>query len=869
MNIQTLVRWSLMLGALLISWRVEAGGTWTPLVHSAPGGALYLLMSDGSVMAFDGGTRCWRLTPDDHGSYANGTWTPMASMNYSRLYFSSEVLTNGNVYVAGGEYGTGRNHAELYDAQANTWTPIAQPPGSGYGDADSEMLPDGNVLQADTGGDDYIYNVSSNLITRTAGVLNGWQDEEAWGKLADGSILTEDPGSTTSERYIPALNRWVWDATEPAVWADWPAGEMGADYLLPNGKMLVTGATSNNLVYTPGPLGGTNAGSWALGPVTRTATDQFQCGDYEGAAMANGNVLLTAGSYTTGNAAFFEYDYLSNTLTQVPDPYGVAGYVTVMVDLPDGNVLVGNAIYHPTNRPPLASGQPGISNITQNADGSYQLTGSQLNGINEGALGGSDDMQANSNYPLVRMTNNVTGHVYYARTYGWNKTGVLNPTNEATVTQFSLPGNLPSGTYSLVLVANGNPSAPVAFTYSPPAAPTGLTAIPGNAQAALSWNPVSGATNYLLLRSTTSGAYYLPVTNTTGTSCTDTGLVNGEAYYYVVRALGDGGSSDDSSQVSATPVGPPPAPAAFMAYGACQQVILTWSLSLGATNYTVARSMSGGGPYTAIGVSYGPGYDDKWVTPGAMYYYEVTANGPHGTSTTAPLSATPFTISGGTLYEMSEPSGGGYALDDPTGGGAGTGMDQQTYTDGVIQQWVFPPGGGAQSETLYFHGLNQQWVVAPVGGGRYEILSALNGLALAATNARSQLVLQAYTGVNNQLWALTVNGTNYNIRNVGTGGNMDDWGGGAETIVGNWDASSGNVNQQWALMVPTTMQGIYKITNPSGGGYALDDPNGGGSGTGVNQETYGGVNQQWTIQSAGGGYYEILSTVNGLSLTAP
>ena len=42
MNIQTLVRWSLMLGALLISWRVEAGGTWTPLVHSAPGGALYL-----------------------------------------------------------------------------------------------------------------------------------------------------------------------------------------------------------------------------------------------------------------------------------------------------------------------------------------------------------------------------------------------------------------------------------------------------------------------------------------------------------------------------------------------------------------------------------------------------------------------------------------------------------------------------------------------------------------------------------------------------------------------------------------------------------------------------------------------------------
>src|SRR5207253_6004380 len=160
-----------------------------------------------------------------------------------------------------------------------------------------------------------------------------------------------------------------------------------------------------------------------------------------------------------------------------------------MLDLPDGSVLMHNgAIYTPTNRPPLASGKPIITNITQNADGSYQLTGSQLNGINAGAIGGTDDMQADSNYPLVRMTNNVTGNVYYARTYGWNKTGVLNPTNEATVTQFSLPGNLPSGTYSLAVVANGNPSAPYTFNYSPPAAPTGLTATAGNAQATLSWN---------------------------------------------------------------------------------------------------------------------------------------------------------------------------------------------------------------------------------------------------------------------------------------------------------------------------------------------------------------------------------------------
>ncbi|HEY2084353.1 MAG TPA: kelch repeat-containing protein, partial [Verrucomicrobiae bacterium] len=237
----------------LVSLNVKAGGTWTPMVNPAPAGAIYLLMSDGTVIAADGGTHWYRLTPDIHGSYANGTWTSIASMNYSRLYFSSQVLTNGNVYIAGGEYGSGRNSAELYNAQANTWTPIAQPPGAGYADADSATLPNGDVLQGQTESSTFIYSAASNIITQTTDSLHR-QNEAAWAKLSDGSILTEDPGTTTSERYIPSLNRWIADGAEPSVWADWPAGEMGADYLLPNGKVLATGATSNNIIYTPSPL---------------------------------------------------------------------------------------------------------------------------------------------------------------------------------------------------------------------------------------------------------------------------------------------------------------------------------------------------------------------------------------------------------------------------------------------------------------------------------------------------------------------------------------------------------------------------------------------------------------------------------------
>src|SRR5437773_2005899 len=74
---------------------------------------------------------------------------------------------------------------------------------------------------------------------------------------------------------------------------------------------------------------------------------------------------------------------------------------------------------------------------------------------------------------------------------------------------------------------NGTPSAP--------AAPTGLAATPGNAQVALSWNASSGATSYNVKRSTTSGSGYTNIaTGVAATSFTDTGLVNGTTYYYVV-----------------------------------------------------------------------------------------------------------------------------------------------------------------------------------------------------------------------------------------------------------------------------------------------------------------------------------------------
>ena len=573
-----IAQWAL-LAALLLPGAAEAIGTWTALASSSPAGVNNcLLLSDGTVLGMNGSGVCVKLTPSVNGSYINGTWTTLATMNNSRLFFATQLMTNGNVFVAGGEYGSGNNSAEIYNPLANTWTLAPNIPGGtdDFVDAISEILPNGNVLVAPVGpatfGGTVIWNAASSTWSTGPSLYRGDdQDEASWVLLADTSILTIDPFGTNSERYIPSQNKWINDANVPVTMYN-PLGELGAGFLLPNSNAFYLGGTSNTAIYTP--TGTTSPGSWAAGA---NIPNGYGISDGPAAMLANGNILCCVGNASnySGPAYFYEYNYLSNSFTPAPSPtsatpgasYNAPPYVTSMLDLPDGNVLlVGGQnsssfyVYTPGGTP-LAAGVPAINSISENADGSYALTGTNLNGISQGAAYG-DDEQMNSNYPLVRMTNSSTGRVYYARTYNWNSTGVMTGAKIVT-TDFILPQGLPAGNYSLVVVANGNPSAAQTFTYAPPTVPTGLTAASGsNDFVTLSWNASAGATAYNLKRASAGSAYFSTIATLAGLSFTNTGLTNGLTYYYKVAAIGSGGPSSDSAAVGATPAGPPPIPGA-------------------------------------------------------------------------------------------------------------------------------------------------------------------------------------------------------------------------------------------------------------------------------------------------------------------
>src|SRR5215469_10892824 len=153
----------------------RAAGTWTALAHQAPGGVgLMLLLSDGTVMCQSGVT-WYRLTPDVYGSYVNGTWTTLAPMHDSRTYYSSQVLRDGRVWVSGGEYGTGKTKAEIYNAMSNTWTQAATPPDTVI-DNISAMLPNGTILEGFPGSDSRIYDPNADSWSAKINILDG-QDE--------------------------------------------------------------------------------------------------------------------------------------------------------------------------------------------------------------------------------------------------------------------------------------------------------------------------------------------------------------------------------------------------------------------------------------------------------------------------------------------------------------------------------------------------------------------------------------------------------------------------------------------------------------------------------------------------------------------
>jgi fibronectin type 3 domain-containing protein len=286
-----------------------------------------------------------------------------------------------------------------------------------------------------------------------------------------------------------------------------------------------------------------------------------------------------------------------------------------------------------------------------------------------------------------------------SRTSGGPYVGVACPTGtsyvDAGLTNGTTYYYVVSASFSGGPVAGGASANSVQASATPqgaaPAAPTGLTATPGNAQVSLSWTASSGATSYNVKRATVSGGPYTTVGSPTTTLFTNTGLTNGTTYYYVVTAVNAVGESGNSNQASATPQGgAPPAPTGLTATPGNAQVALRWNASAGATSYRVKRATVSGGPYTIVGNPTTTTFTNTGLTNGTTYYYVVTAVNSSGESGNSnQVSARPLAVAPVTGLTVSSTSKSTIAL-----------RWTQSTTAGVTQNRIYRSLGSVATPSL-------------------------------------------------------------------------------------------------------------------------------------------------------------------------
>lgn len=462
-------------------------------------------------------TAWFALTPDVNGSYVNGTWSQIANMpaQYAPLYFSTAVLPDGKVIAEGGEYlcpGVGQcapegqwtNLGALYDPVTNTWTSVNPPTSptlwANIGDAESIVLPNGTYMQADCCGVALQMESAPLAAYFNVGTLSWTElnqstkfdefDEEGWTLLPNGKVLTVDayvacpsdqPGCTAagfsgtdSELWNPSTGAWssagstivqLWDS---ACGTGKGSFEVGPAILRPNGTVFYTGSSD----CSPGHTAVYNVAknTWTPGP---DFPSNDAANDAPAAIETNGNVIVMTSPFSgTFSAPASFYEWNGSTLNGLPAPPNAvndASFVGHLLVLPTGQIMFTDfttdveilttagtfkGSWQPTIHSAPTSVTPGVPN--------YLITGTQFNGLTQGAAYG-DDFQDATNYPLVRIVNDSTKHVFYCKTHDHSTMGVATGSTRVS-TRFDVPGDVEPGPSQLYVVANGIPSAPVNIT---------------------------------------------------------------------------------------------------------------------------------------------------------------------------------------------------------------------------------------------------------------------------------------------------------------------------------------------------------------------------------------------------------------------
>lgn len=353
----------------------------------------------------------------------------------------------------------------------------------------------------------------------------------------------------------------------------------GASLQFGSGTTNVTTATFGGLKGSQN-LALTNAGS-AGGAVALTVGSDGDNTTYGGVLSGTGSLTkVGSGSLTlSGACSYTGSTVVSSGTLNVTGSLASASIVTVN----SGGVLSGTG----TIGGLVSVTNGGIFSISSSGTGALTVGSLTLNG---GAIiscmpGSAQGMATVGGTYTAPTSGTVTINVSAAAGFGAGSYPIITGATGISAGSFTL-GAAPSGYNYALSASNGV----LSLVISAPTPPTGLSATTGDGTVQLDWNPSSGATSYSLKRSSVSGGPYTALSNgLTATSQTDTTVINGTTYYYVVSALNYAGESANSNEVSAIPS----QPISQLEQTAPALVVPSDSSSGGNTTITVSGSVAG------------------------------------------------------------------------------------------------------------------------------------------------------------------------------------------------------------------------------------------------------------------------------------
>ncbi len=280
----------------------------------------------------------------------------------------------------------------------------------------------------------------------------------------------------------------------------------------------------------------------------------------------------------------------------------------------------GTQIATPSSSPYTDSG------LTANTTYSYSIEGCNSCGCSSQSASGSGSTTGIPGIPSAPSTSSPTCS---SLVVSWSGvTGASSYKLFRNGTQIATPSSSPyadtglngSTSYSYTIEACNScgcsslSSAGIGSTTGVPGTPfTPIVGSPTCNSLNISWNGVTGASNYLLDRDGSQ------IANTSNTFYSDSGLGQNTTHSYTVAACNSCGCSSNSGAASGTTSGTPGTPGTPSASPSCSTVNLSWSSVSGASSYNVYRNGS------QIGSTSSTSYSDSGLSNNTTYTYSISA----------------------------------------------------------------------------------------------------------------------------------------------------------------------------------------------------------------------------------------------------